>query len=80
MDEKELHDEMIAALADFQKEKEAREHRPDQVEICCVILALIVIILLTVAGLALWATPTPLLPTLGKAAANSFADLFRKEE
>ena len=79
MDEN-VHDEMIAALADFQKEREARQHRPDQVEICCVILALVVIILLTVAGLALWATPTPLLPTLGKAAANSFADLFRKSE
>jgi hypothetical protein len=78
-EEKKLHAEMMDALAEFQREGKMSERRPDQVEICCLILALAFIAILTIFGAPAWVAPFTLLPNLGKSGASAFLDLFRKD-
>jgi hypothetical protein len=77
-DEAQVRKAVLAGMKDLEDEKKAEERTPDWIEICCLILAVIIILGLTVGGAPVWTTPVSLFPNLGKAGSDVFLSLFRK--
>jgi hypothetical protein len=76
--EDDVENAIKACFTEFRKEEEG-DKKPDEVELFCALLAILLIAVFTVWGAPVWGACFSLLPNVGRTGLNTIIGLISKE-